>query len=263
MRVTAVPSSQGQPARHVRDRGLEAARGRARSRRAQCLGAARLTAMLPALAPLARARDPMAGAARDGTSAPASEAGAVVLSRKVPRREGERWPEARTCSSSVEDRRIAPAASGAPADAEARSRGLHSCQAHRLHSHLLLHPLRRRRDDQVSRSRSSCARSARLSPRATLEAGFDCGLGTEGVASPTSLCDAIAMILDRGLFARRARCRAAGAMARSRLRSSLPELLERRSGGAGFLVQSREQTAAGADWVEVYADYRRGRAPRR
>ncbi len=135
-----------------------------------------------------------------------------------------------------------------------------------MHSHLLLHPYDETPwDDQVLKEPLEL-RTIRgvVAAQATLEAGFTTvrDLGTEGAGfADVALRDAIA----HGHDSRAARPRGHPRAGRHwllrpvRLRSALGD--PERSAGGGRPVEMRkavrEQIAAGADWIKVYADYRR------
>jgi len=137
-----------------------------------------------------------------------------------------------------------------------------------LHSHLLLHPYDETPwDDQVLRE-SLELRTVRgvAAARATLAAGFTTlrDLGTEGAAfADVALRDAI----EQGIIAGPrvlASTRAIVAVASYGPsgfdpRWMLPKGAQEANGVAGVRRAVREQVAAGADWIKVYADYRRRR----
>jgi imidazolonepropionase-like amidohydrolase len=194
-------------------------------------------------------------------------AGANVLDEK-----GERWLEGHdvlVVGSKIE--RIAPAASlAAPADARTIDlAGLRLVPGLiELHSHLLLHPYDETPwDDQVLKeSLETRTIRATVAAKATLEAGFTTlrDLGTEGAGfADVALRDAIAkgmipgprlFVVTRAIVA--TGCYGPGAGFDPRI--TLPKGAQEASGVADVRRVVREQIAAGADWVKVYADYRRG-----
>jgi len=135
-----------------------------------------------------------------------------------------------------------------------------------LHSHLLLHPYDETSwNDQVLRENLEL-RVARgvAAARATLEAGFTTlrDLGTEGAAyADVGIREAI----DRGLvpgprvLASTRAIVATGCYGPSGFdpRFELPVGAQTADGVDGVRRATREQIAAGADWIKVYADYRR------
>lgn len=135
-----------------------------------------------------------------------------------------------------------------------------------LHTHLLLHPYDETSwNDQVLRE-SLELRTIRAvtAARATLEAGFTTvrELGTEGAAfADVALRDAIEQGIVPGpriLAATRALV-ATGAYGPMGFdpRFSIPKGAQSADGVAGVRRATREQIAAGADWIKIYADYRR------
>lgn len=135
-----------------------------------------------------------------------------------------------------------------------------------LHSHLLLHPYDETSwNDQVLRE-SLELRTLRAVPaaRATLQAGFTTlrELGTEGAAfADVALRDAIAsgMIEGPRVFAATQALVATGCYGPSGFdpRFELPKGAQVADGVDGVRIAVRQQIAAGADWIKVYADYRR------
>ncbi len=135
-----------------------------------------------------------------------------------------------------------------------------------LHSHLLLHPYDEASwDDQVLRE-SLELRTIRAVPaaRATLEAGFTTlrELGTEGAGfADVALRDAIASGIIEGprLFVATRAIVATGAYGPAGFdpRWDMPKGAQVADGAVGVRKAVREQIAAGADWIKVYADYRR------
>ncbi len=137
-----------------------------------------------------------------------------------------------------------------------------------LHSHLLLHPYDETPwDDQVLRE-SLELRTIRGvdSARATLHAGFTTlrDLGTEGAAfADVALRDAIEQGIIPGprIYASTRAIVAVASYGPSGFdpRWKLPKGAQQANGVAGVRRAVREQVAAGADWIKVYADYRRRR----
>lgn len=135
-----------------------------------------------------------------------------------------------------------------------------------LHSHLLLHPYDETSwDDQVLKEPLEL-RTIRgvVSARATLEAGFTTlrDLGTEGAGyADLSLRDAIAagMIPGPRLFVATRALVATGAYGPAGFdpRWEMPKGAQVVDGPDAMRKAVREQIAAGADWIKVYADYRR------
>jgi imidazolonepropionase-like amidohydrolase len=134
------------------------------------------------------------------------------------------------------------------------------------HSHLLLHPYDETPwDDQVLREALEL-RTVRgvAAARATLEAGFTTlrDLGTEGAAfADVALRDAIedGIIPGPRVYASTRAIVAAASYGPSGFdpRWSVPKGAQEANGVAGVRQAVREQVAAGADWIKVYADYRR------
>lgn len=135
-----------------------------------------------------------------------------------------------------------------------------------LHSHLCLHPYDETSwNDQVLKE-SLELRTIRgvVSARRTLEAGFTTlrDLGTEGAAyADVALRDAIGMGMIPGprLFVATRALVATGCYGPSGFdpRWGMPIGAQVADGVTGVRVAVREQIAAGADWIKVYADYRR------
>lgn len=135
-----------------------------------------------------------------------------------------------------------------------------------LHSHLLLHPYSEASwDDQVLReSLEYRTILAVVAARATVEAGFTTlrDLGTEGASfADIALRDAIAAGIVPGprLFVATRAIVATGCYGPSGfdLRWDVPRAAQIADGVDGVRRAVREQIAAGADWVKLYADYRR------
>jgi imidazolonepropionase-like amidohydrolase len=135
-----------------------------------------------------------------------------------------------------------------------------------LHSHLLLHPYDEASwDDQVLREPLEL-RVLRAVPaaRATLRAGFTTlrELGTEGAAyADVALRQAIEQGLIEGprIFAATRALVVTGAYGPAGFdpRWQLPKGAQVVDGPVEARKAVREQIAAGADWIKVYADYRR------
>jgi imidazolonepropionase-like amidohydrolase len=135
-----------------------------------------------------------------------------------------------------------------------------------LHSHLLLHPYDETPwDDQVLKEPLEL-RTIRgvLAARATLEAGFTTvrDLGTEGAGfADVALRDAIASGLIPGprVFTSTRALVATGSYGPAGFdpRWDIPKGAQVVDGPDAMRRAVREQIAAGADWIKVYADYRR------
>jgi imidazolonepropionase-like amidohydrolase len=135
-----------------------------------------------------------------------------------------------------------------------------------LHSHLLLHPYNETPwDDQVLKE-SLELRTIRgvLAARATLEAGFTTvrDLGTEGAGfADVALRDAVAarMIPGPRIFTATRALVATGSYGPMGFdpRWEMPKGAQVVDGPEAVRKAAREQIAAGADWIKVYADYRR------
>jgi imidazolonepropionase-like amidohydrolase len=135
-----------------------------------------------------------------------------------------------------------------------------------LHTHLLLHPY-----DEASWNDQVLAESLGLrtvravaAARDTLEAGFTTirELGTEGAGwADVALRDAIAGNLIPGprIFAATRAIVATGCYGPAGFdpRWELPVGAQVADGEVGVRIAVREQIAGGADWIKVYADYRR------
>ena len=137
-----------------------------------------------------------------------------------------------------------------------------------LHSHLLLHPYNETLwDDQVMKE-APAYRTLRAGRDAatTLMAGFTTlrELGTEGAGdADVSLKKAIddKVIVGPRLFVATRAIVATGTYGpRKGFRTDMeiPQGAQEASGEAEILAAVREQSAAGADWIKVYADYRTG-----
>jgi imidazolonepropionase-like amidohydrolase len=135
-----------------------------------------------------------------------------------------------------------------------------------LHSHLLLHPYNETPwDDQVLKEALEL-RTIRgvVAARATLEAGFTTlrDLGTEGAGfADVALRDAVAagMIPGPRIFTSTRALVATGSYGPAGFdpRWEMPKGAQVVDGPDGVRRGVREQIAAGADWIKVYADYRR------
>jgi imidazolonepropionase-like amidohydrolase len=135
-----------------------------------------------------------------------------------------------------------------------------------LHSHLLLHPYNETPwDDQVLKEPLEL-RTIRgvVAAKATLEAGFTTvrDLGTEGAGfADVALRDAIAMGMIPGprIFAATRALVASGSYGPAGFdpRWEMPKGAQVVDGADGVRRGVREQIAAGADWIKLYADYRR------
>ncbi len=135
-----------------------------------------------------------------------------------------------------------------------------------LHSHLLLHPYDETPwDDQVLKEPLELRTiRAVVAARATLEAGFTTvrDLGTEGAGfADVALRDAIAagMIPGPRVLAATRALVATGSYGPSGFdpRWEIPKGAQVVDGPVAMRKAVREQIAAGADWIKVYADYRR------
>jgi imidazolonepropionase-like amidohydrolase len=203
--------------------------------------------------------------------APAEPAGALLLTgARVLDPDGTGWLEGRAVlvrGGRIEA--VAPEAEIAGADAARRivldgrflTPGLID-----LHTHLLLHPYDETPwSDQVLKQ-SLELRTIRgvVAARATLAAGFTTirDLGTEGAAfADVALRDAIEQGLIEGprVLASTRAIVATGCYGPAGFdpRWEVPKGAEEADGVDGVRVAVRRQVAAGADWIKVYADYRR------
>jgi imidazolonepropionase-like amidohydrolase len=136
-----------------------------------------------------------------------------------------------------------------------------------LHTHFLLHPYDEASWDQQVLGEALEQRTIRatVAARRTLEAGFTTirDLGTEGAAfADVALRDAIAqgMVPGPRCFVVTRAIVATGCYGPldTDARFTLPKGAQEASGLDGVRQAVREQIAAGADWVKVYTDYRRG-----
>jgi imidazolonepropionase-like amidohydrolase len=135
-----------------------------------------------------------------------------------------------------------------------------------LHSHLLLRPYNEAswNDQVLKESLELRVIRGTLHARQNLEAGFTTirDLGTEGAAfADVALRDAIHQGLIRGprVFAVTKALVTTGGYGPSGFdpRFELPKGAQTADGVAQVRRATREQIAAGADWIKVYADYRR------
>lgn len=135
-----------------------------------------------------------------------------------------------------------------------------------LHTHLLLHPYDEASwNDQVLKESLELRTIRGVSAgRATLEAGFTTirDLGTEGAAyADVALRDAFAknIVMGPRVFASTRALVATGCYGPSGFdpRWDVPKGAQVADGVDGVRKATREQIAAGADWIKVYADYRR------
>ncbi len=199
-----------------------------------------------------------------------AEPASLLTGAKVLDPEGGAWLEGRAVLI-VGDRirRIAPVSEIAVPEGAARVdlSGLHVVPGLiEMHAHLLLHPYDETSwDDQVLRE-SLELRTIRAvtAAGATLEAGFTTlrDLGTEGAGfADVALRDAIAAGLVPGprVLASTRAIVAVGCYGPSGFdpRWDVPKGAEEANGADGVRRAVREQVAAGADWIKVYADYRR------
>jgi len=212
----------------------------------------------------------LAAAGSAGETAPADDPGTLLAGARVLAADGGRWLE----GHDVLVRRgrieaVGPAGSLAEGGAARRVAldgawlipGLID-----LHTHLLLHPYDETAwDDQVLRE-SLELRTVRgvAAARDTLAAGFTTvrDLGTEGAGfADVALRDAIATGIVPGprvLASTRALVAShTYGPAGFDPRWEVPQGAQEVSGPDGAREGAREQIAAGADWLKVYADYRR------
>lgn len=135
-----------------------------------------------------------------------------------------------------------------------------------LHSHLLLHPYDEASwNDQVLKE-SHALRTIRatVAAKATLDAGFTTlrDLGTEGAGyADVALRDAIRQGIIPGprIFAATRALVATGCYGPTGFAPhvQVPKGAQVADGPLGVRIAVRQQIAAGADWIKVYADYRR------
>lgn len=167
----------------------------------------------------------------------------------------------------VEDARIVEVGPGADAPTRVDAAGLYVIPGLvDLHTHLLLHPYDETSwNDQVLKEQLELRTiRAVVAARATLEAGFTTirDLGTEGAGfADVALRDAGASGLIPGprIFAATRAIVATGAYGPAGFdpRWEMPKGAQVADGVDGVTRAVRQQIAAGADWVKVYADYRR------
>lgn len=204
-------------------------------------------------------------------AASASAGGAVLLTgARVLAPEGDRWLAERDIL--VDGGKIAAVGAAGSLAAPAGTRRLDLAGLHLipglidLHTHLLLHPYDETSwDDQVLREALALRTiRATVAARQTLEAGYTTirDLGTEGAGfADVALRDAVAagMVPGPRIFASTRAIVAVGAYGPQGFdpRWELPKGAQEASGADGVRRAAREQIAAGADWVKVYADYRR------
>ena len=183
---------------------------------------------------------------------------------------GERWLEGRVVV--VRDGRIERIATAGQVKEPEGARRLDLAGLHLLpglidlHTHLLLHPYDEANwDDQVLRESLELRTiRATTAASATLRAGFTTirDLGTEGAGfADVALREAIAggMIPGPRLLASTRAIVATGCYGPSGFdpRWDVPKGAQEASGPDEVRTAVRQQIAAGADWVKVYADYRR------
>ncbi len=140
-----------------------------------------------------------------------------------------------------------------------------------LHTHLLLHPYNEASwNDQVLKEPLELrVIRATVHARQTLEAGFTTirDLGTEGAGfADVALRDAIQQKMIRGphvVTTTKAIVTSGGyGPAGFDPRFALPKGAQEADGNAEVRRAVREQIAAGADWIKLYVDYRRGSSDR-
>jgi len=178
--------------------------------------------------------------------------------------DGEHWVPARI---SIEAGRISAVESASAGEESPELKGLYLVPGLiDLHTHLLLHAYDETSwDDQVLKE-SLELRTIRATKQAldTLQAGFTTvrELGTEGAGfADVALRDAIRKGIVEGptiLAATRAIV-ATGCYGPAGFdpRFAMPKGAQEADGADGVRKAVREQLAAGADWIKVYADYRR------
>jgi len=207
------------------------------------------------------------GAARE----PAPGGALLVRGAKLLAPDGDSWVEGRVLV--VEDGRIAAIVE--PGDARASDPDLPRLEVPGawvvpglidLHTHLLLHPYDETPWDEQVLKESLELRTIRAvdAARRTLEAGFTTvrDLGTEGAGyADVALRDAIAAGLAVGprVYASTRAIVATGCYGPAGFdpRWDVPQGAQEATGPDEVRRVVREQIAAGADWIKVYADYRR------
>jgi imidazolonepropionase-like amidohydrolase len=178
--------------------------------------------------------------------------------------DGEHWIAARI---TIEDGRITAVESPVQAAESPELKGLYLVPGLiDLHTHLLLHAYDETSwDDQVLKE-SLELRTIRATKQAldTLQAGFTTvrELGTEGAGfADVALRDAIKKGIVDGptIFAATRAIVATGCYGPAGFdpRFAVPKGAQEADGADGVRKAVREQLAAGADWIKVYADYRR------
>ena len=212
---------------------------------------------------------PLASGAAAEAAAPAADA-FVLTGARVLAPEGDRWLSGQDVL--VEGGKIAAIGPAGSLAAPAGARRLDLAGLHLipglidLHTHLLLHPYDETSwDDQVLREPLELRTiRATVAARKTLEAGFTTirELGTEGAGfADVALRDAVAagMIPGPRIFAATRAIVAVGAYGPAGFdpRWEVPKGAQEANGADGVRRAARQQIAAGADWVKVYADYRR------
>jgi imidazolonepropionase-like amidohydrolase len=190
--------------------------------------------------------------------------GAKLTCTHVLAPDGEHWVAARI---TIEEDRIAAVESAAGAEESSELKGLYLVPGLiDLHTHLLLHPYDETSwDDQVLKE-SLELRTIRATKQAleTLKHGFTTvrELGTEGAGfADVALRDAIRQGIVEGprIFAATRAIVATGCYGPAGFdpRVVVPKGAQEADGADGVRKAVREQLAAGADWIKVYADYRR------
>ncbi len=194
----------------------------------------------------------------------------LLTGARVLDSEGQRWLEGHDVV--VREGRIERIATAGEVKAREGARRLDLSGLHLLpglidlHTHLLLHPYDEASwDDQVLRESLELRTiRATTAARATLDAGFTTirDLGTEGAGfADVALRDAIAggMIPGPRVLASTRAIVATGCYGPSGFdpRWDVPRGAQEASGPGEVRRAVRQQIAAGADWVKVYADYRR------
>jgi imidazolonepropionase-like amidohydrolase len=205
-------------------------------------------------------------------SAHAGSGSILVTGAHVLDPHGDRWIE--SASVLARDGRIAAVGADAERSAATGTRRIDAQGLFLLpglidlHSHLLLHPYDETpwNDQVLEESLELRTIRATVAARTTLEAGFTTlrDLGTEGAGfADVALRDAIAkdMIPGPRVFAstRAIVATACYGPAGFDPRWNVPKGAQEADGVDGVRKAVREQIAAGADWIKVYADYRRAK----